>query len=122
MLPDSDGELDDVFGAGFAIDYFFTEYVGIEVDASWLAQDSTVHLFTSSLIFRLPIKEVCLAPFVFGGGGVHTDGDTQGVFHAGGGLDWRFTNCIGVFADARYTWANDTDDYVLIRGGVRFGF
>lgn len=122
LLPDSDGGLDDSFGGGLAVDYFFSENVGIQVDATWADADSVVHLFTGSVVLRYPIKSICLAPFIFGGGGVHTDGVTQGVFHAGGGLDYRFNDKVGIFADARYTWTEETEEYALVRTGVRFAF
>ena len=123
LLPDGGaGELDDAFGGGLALDYFFTENVGVMVDATWAATSSEVHLFTGSIVLRAPIKSLCLAPYVFGGGGLHTNGETQDVWHVGGGIDWRISNCWGLFADARYTWAADTQDYTLLRAGVRFGF
>lgn len=122
LLPDGDGSLDDSFGGGLAVDYFFSENVGIQVDATWADADSAVHLFTSSLVLRYPIKSICLAPFIFAGGGVHTDGVTQGVFHAGAGLDYRFNQQVGIFADARYTWTEETEEYSVVRTGVRFAF
>lgn len=122
LLPNGNGELDDAFGGGLAYDYFFTPNVGFMVDATWSATDSVTHLFTGSLVLRAPISSLCLAPYVFGGGGYHTNGENQDVWHAGGGLDYRVSNCWGLFADARYTWASDTQDYTVVRAGVRFGF
>jgi len=123
LLPDSGaGELDDAFGGGLAYDYFFTPNIGVMVDATWSGTDSVTHLFTGSLVLRAPITSICLAPYVFAGGGYHTNGTSQDVWHVGGGLDYRITNCWGLFADARYTWASDTQDYTIVRAGVRFGF
>lgn len=115
-------DIDDSFGAGIAADYFFTPFVGVEADATWAFADTTVHAFTGSVVLRYPIVSACIAPYILGGGGFHTDGVKQGTFHAGGGLDVRLANCFGIFADARYTWAQDTDDYTIIRAGIRMNF
>lgn len=121
LLPDGSG--DDAVGGGISLNYFFTEYVGLEVDYTAADTDhSATHLVTGSVVLRYPIKQICLAPYVFGGGGVHTNSETQGVWHAGVGVDYRISKCIGIFADGRYTWTEDTDDYTLVRAGVRFGF
>lgn len=123
ILPStSSADFDDAFGGGIAMDYFFTENVGIQGSYSLFGTDSEVHQFSGSLVLRLPIKSLCLAPYALLGGSLHTDGVTQGTFHAGGGLDYRFSGCIGLFADAQYNWAQDTTDYTTIRTGVRIGF
>lgn len=122
LFPNGSGDLDHAIGGGLAVDYFFSENVGIEVDGTWADADSAVHLFTGSVVLRFPIKSICLAPFVFAGGGVHTDGVTQGVYHVGAGLDYRFNPSVGVFADARYTWTEETEEYTLARAGLRFAF
>lgn len=115
-------DIDDTLGAGFAADYFFTQNLGVEADATWGFADSTIHTFNGSLVLRLPITSACLAPYALVGGGLHTDGVTEGTLHAGAGIDVRLKDCFGIFADARYTWADETDDYTVIRAGVRFNF
>ena len=115
-------DIDDSMGAGIAYDYFFTRNVGVEVDATWAFADSTVHTFNGSLVLRAPIMSACIAPYALLGGGYHTDGVNQGTLHAGGGLDVRLANCFGIFADARYTWAEETDDYTIVRAGIRMNF
>lgn len=115
-------DIDDSLGAGIAVDYFFTPFVGVEADATWAFSDSTVHAFTGSVVLRYPIISACIAPYVLAGGGFHTDGVSQGTLHAGGGLDVRLANCFGIFADARYTWAEESDDYTIVRAGVRMNF
>jgi len=123
ILPESSSaDLDDSFGGGIALNYFFTENFGVEGSYSIFASDSEVHQFSGSLIARLPIKSLCLAPYALAGGSFHTDGVNQGTWHVGAGLDYRIANCFGVFADAQYNWADDTSDYTTVRGGVRFGF
>lgn len=116
------GNLDDTMGAGMAVDYFFTNHLGVEVDATWGFASSTIHAFTGSFVVRYPIISACLAPYALVGGGIETDGVTQGTAHVGGGIDIRLKNCFGIFADARYTWAEETDDFTLVRAGVRMNF
>lgn len=122
LLADSDGHLDDGFGGGISLSHFFNANVGVEADANWNGTDGTVHLLTGSVVLRAPITEACLAPYALLGGGMHANGVTQGVWHAGAGLDVRFDACFGVFADARYTWTEEDSDYTIVRGGVRFNF
>ena len=123
LFPETEGaDFDNSVGAGIAMNYFFTENIGVEGSYTLYNNDSEVHQLSASLILRLPIKSLCLAPYLIGGGSLHTDGVTQGTFHAGGGLDYRFANCVGLFADAQYNWADKTVDYTTVRGGVRFGF
>ena len=114
--------IDDAMGAGVAVNYFFTQNVGVEVDATWAFTDSTVHTLNGSLVLRVPIISACIAPYALVGGGVHTNGETYGTLHAGGGLDVRLANCFGIFADARYTWADQDDDYTIVRAGIRMNF
>ncbi|MES2705103.1 MAG: hypothetical protein V4726_00735 [Verrucomicrobiota bacterium] len=123
VLPDGGGHFDDGMGAGLALDYFFSRHVGIEVDAAWAAVGDDLGIFTSSLVLRLPIDSICLAPYLFAGGGIQAnDGDTRGIGHVGAGVDWRFTRCFGIFGDGRYTWAPDDQNYTVVRAGVRIAF
>jgi hypothetical protein len=116
-------EFDDSLGAGLSYSYFATENVGVEVDATWGFADSTIHTINGSLVLRAPIQSACIAPYALIGGGIHTNGVTQGTWHVGAGLDVRLTpNCLGLFADARYTFAEDTGDYTVVRAGVRVNF
>lgn len=123
FLPDGGGNLDDALGAGLAVDYFFTSMVGLEVDANWAATDDAIGIFTGSLVVRFPIDSICLAPYVFGGGGIiYDDSDTRGIAHVGAGVDWRINRTVGIFADGRYTWDDNHQNFTLLRTGVRFGF
>jgi hypothetical protein len=117
------GGIDDALGGGLGIGYFFTEYAGVEADATWLATDSVLHNFSGSLVLRYPIKSACLAPYLIVGGGYETDSVQQWTAHAGGGIDWRFGSgptCPGLFADGRYTWTEEDMNFVLIRAGFKF--
>lgn len=114
-----DGEL----GAGLGIQYFFHRYIGISADAY---TESTHHNWVDNinadLIFRFPIANTGLAPYILGGGGRQLDPIYQWTLNAGGGLEWRFSPHVGVFVDARYVWADETKDYGLGRAGFRVGF
>ena len=115
-----DGEL----GAGAGINYFFHRFVGIE---GYAYSESTggrqfVDTIGGNLIFRVPIGESGVAPYVLAGGARQLDPVIQWTVDAGGGLEWRFARHVGVFVDARYVWADDTEDYGLGRLGFKFGF
>ena len=118
---------DDGFGGGVALNYFFMRHVGVGVDTNLFDGGvSGLWNFTGSLIIRFPIEaEVCLAPYIFGGGGYAVDGQGEGTVHAGGGLEWRIVpEKIGIFAEGRYTWStgNEHGDAAQARLGVRFVF
>ncbi|MGI8604102.1 MAG: outer membrane beta-barrel protein [Verrucomicrobiales bacterium] len=124
IIWDSGGN-SDALGAGLSVGYFFTENIGIEVDGTWLDTNSNVWHASGSLVFRWPIRPACIAPYIYAGGGVITDSETDGTFHVGGGIDIRLGKshwCPGLFADARYTWTNyeEGGDFALIRAGFRF--
>lgn len=120
-IPDSgDGEI----GGGVALGYFFTENVGVEASYTVAAFDSEEHILTANVVYRMPIKDLCIAPYVLLGGGVLTNGSTDGLWDLGGGLDIRFDSwgCVGIFVDATYNWVDGDRDFTLIRGGVRIPF
>lgn len=114
------GHLDDGYGGGISLNYSICENFAVEVDATWLDNDNAIHAFSASAVLRKPMG--CLAPYVMAGGGVHTNSTTQGIWHAGGGIDYRLSSCVGAFVDGRYTWAEETDGYTLVRAGVKFNF
>ena len=110
-------------GGGVGVNYFFLRYVGIGVDGDFDSNIGGVANYTGKLILRLPIEAggLCLAPYVFAGGGgesffddgfdrfngfrgFHHHNSTLGAWMVGAGLEWRITRRFGVFAEARYTW------------------
>ena len=125
---------DDGFGGGLGLNYFFTRYIGLGVDASvntlfrdkkGNTQHDGVFNSTGSLIFRYPLElgSLCLAPYALGGGGVQTGaGSTLGSVHAGAGLEWRATPKLGIYGEGRYTWAGGDDDNTRVSLGLRFVF
>ena len=122
IIFNGDGD-DDALGGGVLAEYFFTEMIGIQGSYNILATDSEHHEFDGALIVRFPITSICLAPYIMGGGGYSTDSNDSWNVFAGAGLELRLpdVNCLGIFADAAYHWADDDGtDFTLIRLGVKF--
>lgn len=110
-------------GAGLGLNYFFTRYIGIGGDL--YSENDTGALVDSAsgnLIARFPLGESGLAPYAFAGGGYQFDGLEVAFGQFGGGLEFRFTPHIGVFADARLVYPEETRYYGLARLGLRFAF
>lgn len=88
---------------------------------------TTVHNFSASLIYRFPIDRICLAPYIFAGGGVAVDGKQWATAHAGAGVEKRLSSKVGLFTDARWTYLGDRygrDELgnLAVRAGVRIVF
>src|SRR4051794_1513578 len=62
------GNGEDGWGGGVGINYFLTRYIGIGAD-SYLEEWKTPYRVNGSLIFRIPIDSIGMAPYAFGGGG-----------------------------------------------------
>ena len=119
-LPESG---DDELGGGIGLAYYFTQNVGIDVGYSVFAYDSEKHTATADLALRYPIGESCFAPYLLMGGGVKTNGSTDGLWRLGGGVDVRFQGAnLGVFADGVYNWVEGDGDFTIARLGVRIPF
>lgn len=123
-VKQSQGLYNDDFGGGLGFNYFFSKYVGIGVDAyAWDgSKDDTVIAASGNLILRYPIESCHLAPYIFAGPGGHFGPTTQVSGQGGAGLEYRFTEHVGVFADARYVFTDKTNDYILPRLGLRLAF
>jgi hypothetical protein len=58
-----------------------------------------------------------------GGGAAYGTGKGHGFGHVGAGLEYRVTDNIGLFSDARYVYSSeDPKNAVLGRAGLRFAF
>jgi opacity protein-like surface antigen len=126
-VEDNDAYYGSGGGGGVGLNYFFHRYLGLGVDANWSPtgepDDTVIHEVSGSFIARFPIDSICLAPYIFAGGGAKFNGDNEGTLHGGAGLEFRVTEKIGIFADGRYTFlGEDKNDTVLVRGGLRFVF
>jgi hypothetical protein len=117
------GNHDDGFGGGLGFNCFFMRNLGVGVDASLRDADSALWTASVSLIVRFPIESdaLCLAPYIVAGGGLQTNGTIDGEFHAGGGLEFRFPQGFGLFAEGRYFWAGHNDQ-IQARLGFRVLF
>lgn len=134
---------DHGWGGGVGINYFFTRNWGLGVDAAWLygkegpglddgdhhgSHRTVTHNFTGSLIFRVPIDDSCLAPYLYAGGGLSVDGEQWATAHAGVGVEYRITpQKFGVFLDGRWTYLGDRFghedlNFFSSRVGFRFIF
>jgi hypothetical protein len=120
---DGNTPFDNRLGGGLGVTYFLNRNLGIGgetyyTDDNGLKPDAA----NASVVFRWPIDDTALAPYVFGGGGRMWEPLNQWTAHAGGGLEMRFTPQFSVFGDARYVLADDTDNFGMARAGVRFRF
>src|SRR4051812_40226587 len=115
------GNGEDGWGGGIGVNYFLTRYVGIGAD-SYIEEWKLPYRVNGSLIIRLPIDPVGLAPYVFGGGGREWKYAPQWTAHAGAGLEFRLNSHTGIFADARRVFPDKTQDYALWRAGLRLVF
>ena len=115
----------NVAGGGMLTEYFVTENLGFQGSYGVYATNSEHHQMDGSIIYRLPIKEIGIAPYVMTGGGVGTNATTRGDFHVGGGVEARFASldCMGIFLDANYHFASGSNsDFTVARLGVKFRF
>jgi hypothetical protein len=110
-------------GAGAGVNYFFTRYVGLGGE---MYSENTSGTFIDNasvnLLLRLPLGDSGFAPYLLGGGGHQFDGAKLWFGQAGAGMEYRFCHHIGLFADARMVWPNETKYYGLGRAGLRFAF
>jgi hypothetical protein len=124
LVPETDA--DNEWGGGAGVGMFFTENIGINTSYNAHALDSVLHTITADLVLRMPIHELCIAPYVFAGGGVATNGSTEGLWRVGGGLDVRMDamGCVGFFVDGSFNWleGDSHDDGTIVRLGVKIPF
>jgi len=120
---DREGFRADQGGGGLGLTYFFLRYVGIGTD-TYIEEWKWPYRVNGSAILRLPLPEQFskLAVYGFGGGGREFKDIPQYTWHGGGGLEYKFSRHLGIFADAREVFPDKTANYTLVRGGVSFGF
>ena len=116
---------DDAFGGGIALNCFWNRYFGFTLEGNWnegTTEGSALHSVSGLLVVRAPIEgTLCLAPYVFAGGGGHFDSKNQASGQVGGGVEIRVSDKIGVFGDGRAVFA-DGDTPGLFRLGLRWLF
>ena len=116
----------DGFGGGIGANYFWSKNWGAGLEGYWwegsLPGDKVVHNAGINIFYRWPIEDLRIAPYLFIGPGGHLNGEAEASAHGGAGLEWRFIEHFGLFADARYEWTTAPSDYVLYRTGIRYSF
>lgn len=115
------------WGGGAGLNYFFTRLVGVGADFNISSKPDDLNLAdqaTGDVLFRLPLGNSGLAPYVIASGGRAMSPRYDWVYGGGVGVEWRFNSNSGIFSDARFLWADQTtaDDRLLIRAGVRVLF
>jgi hypothetical protein len=142
------------WGGGLGANYFFTRFLGVGIEQDLYGRNSkgsgvaqgndfgyTRWATIGNLFLRYPICSMNLAPYLMVGGGanygnvgggyVGTPGSRpnrlagQGFGHVGGGLEYRVTENIGLFSDARYLFSGVSglpNNQLMWRYGLRFAF
>jgi len=137
-----------MWGGGLGLNYFFARYFGVGIEQDLFGRNSGQNDYSDAgatrwatlgnLYVRYPICSWNLAPYLMVGGGA-IYGNTpkmttpvgtykiagQGVGHVGGGLEYRVTETIGLFSDARYMFSGVTglpNNNLMWRYGLRFAF
>lgn len=128
LTPDAD-QADDVWGGGLDIEYFFNTYWSLGIQGQWADVDGDLgQVYTAISTLRYPIT-TNIAPYVQGAigyGDVNGSGDLLGS--AAVGLDVRFNEAWGIFADWTYAFPGggggegSFEDYQLVRAGFRVTF
>jgi hypothetical protein len=115
------------WGGGAGLNYFFTRVFGLGADFNISSKPEDLNLVdqvTGDVLFRLPISDTGIAPYVIGSGGRAISPRYDWVYGGGVGMEFRFNPITGVFSDARFLWANRAteDNRLLIRAGIRLTF
>lgn len=122
----ADGDGDSAIGGGVTLGYFFKPEFGIEIGyGAFDVEPSEFNVVTGDLICRPWAQGACISPYFIAGGGVVADGENEGFYRAGAGVEFRsenFMDCLGIFLDGTYNWVNDQDDAVIARVGFRFSW
>lgn len=121
----SDGPNGDGTGGGLGLTYFYHRYFGFGLDAH--ATDSeadTVWQGSAMFVARYPFDfgNLCLAPYFKTAVGVQSEDGTNAFLAIGGGIEWRASSRVGVFAESTFGFMEDREDFVNVRAGLRFVF
>lgn len=116
-----------LWGGGAGLNYFFLKYVGIGVEQTLAAREDNTEWGTfGNVFFRLPICSWSIAPYAMAGLGAIYSDTSEGTLAGtvGGGIEYRITDNIGIFTDARWLYHTQNGDSgaVLARTGIKFAF
>lgn len=121
------------WGGGLGLNYFFFRYIGLGVEQDLIGRnDNGSGSYAAwgtlgNLFLRYPICSWNLAPYAMvGGGALYGSNKSVGVGAVGGGLEYRLTENISLFGDARWLFTgngnNDENGALLARTGLKFNF
>jgi hypothetical protein len=115
-----------LWGGGLGLNYFFLRYIGLGYEQLVGGNNDGAEWGSfGNLFLRYPF---CwgLSPYAMVGiGKVYSENQRGlGGGTVGGGLEWRFTENIGLFGDARWFYSPDLSNGggVIARTGLRFAF
>jgi high affinity Mn2+ porin len=132
------------FGGGLEASYFYFKYLGLSVDGTAFNEipgDNFGGTVMGNLILRLPLDDYIpnfhFAPYLFGGAGKFYSeeadlatstpgvrrhvGRSGTIADVGGGIEFRVSPNLGIFADAGYNFAqNFPNDFITARVGIRY--
>lgn len=121
----SDGPSGQGSGGGLAVTYFYHRNFGFGFDADVTDGDTDALIHASAtFVARYPFDfgNLCLSPYFKTAVGVQSEDGTNAFFAIGGGIEWRATSRIGVFAESTFGFLEDREDFVNVRAGMRFVF
>ena len=114
------------WGGGVGVNYFFLKYVGIGAEQTIVGREDIAEWGTFGNFFlRYPICSWNVAPYAVAGlGAVYGQTDATLAGTVGGGIEYRFTDNIGIFVDARWLYNTDfsNNGAVVTRTGFKFAF
>jgi hypothetical protein len=111
----------DKWGVGASVTYFMTSYLGFGASTYWTDFGGTFFDNAAGEAYlRLPLFKV-VSPYAVGSVGYQFDSE-EWFETLGAGVDFRPFKRISAFSDLQYRFANETNDGVLVRLGVRFAF
>ncbi|MFM7375174.1 MAG: hypothetical protein ACKO39_08490, partial [Chthoniobacterales bacterium] len=114
-----------VWGGGLGLNYFFLRYVGLGVEQFVAGNSGNTDWGTFGHLFlRYPF---CwgLSPYAMVGiGKIYGSNPSIGGGDVGGGLEWRFTENVGLFGDAVWFYSPQVSNSggVISRIGLRYAF
>jgi hypothetical protein len=117
---DKDGDDEDELGLGAGVNYFFNDNMGFGAD-SYIDGVEWPYLLNGSFIYRFSQLQT-LTPYAYAGFGRQWAHAAQWTGHFGGGAEYNLGSSKSIFADARLVLPDKTDNYTVVRVGVRFGF
>lgn len=114
------------WGGGIGLNVFAFRYVGLGAEQMVVGNGNGTEWGTiGNLFLRYPVCKLDLAPCAMAGiGKLYGAGDSVGVGHVGGGIEYRLTDNVGLFADGRWLYSPQLENGggVLARTGLRWAF